>query len=70
MESLSYLTHRNEVEEMQNIINSGRFFSVTFIKADGSIRYVAGKKPTYKSTSPESEKRGKYNRLEKNLLLV
>jgi len=67
---LSYTTHPQEVEEMQNIINSGRFFSVTFIKADNSIRHASGKKINYQSDSPESEKRGKYNRLEKNLLLV
>jgi len=55
---------------MQDIINSGKYFSITFIKADGSIRYVNGHKHIYSSTSPTGETRGKYNRLDKNLLLV
>lgn len=67
---LAYATHPQEVEEMQKIINSGRFFSVTFIKADNSIRHASGKKIKYSSDSSAKEKRGKYNRLEKNILLV
>lgn len=67
---LTYQTHPEEVKTMQDIINSGRFFSVTFIKGDGTIRHVSGKKRIYKSDSPASEKRGKYNRLEKNILLI
>ena len=67
---VSYATHPQELEEIQKTINSGRFFSITFLKADCEIRHASGKKINYQSDSPESEKRGKYNRLEKNLLLV
>lgn len=67
---LTYSTHPQELEEIQKTINSGRFFSITFIKADCEIRHASGKKINYQSDSPDSEKRGKYNRLEKNLLLV
>lgn len=67
---LSFNTHPDEVKEMQNIINSGKYFSVTFIKKDGSIRYVNGHKIIYQSTSPDTENRGKFDRLTSNILLV
>jgi hypothetical protein len=67
---LTFQTHPQEVQEMQNIINSGKFFSVTFIKMDNSIRYVNGRKILYQSDSPETENRGKFNRFDKNILLV
>jgi hypothetical protein len=67
---LSFQNNPKEVEEMQNIINSGKFFSITFIKADNSIRFVNGHKVNYQSTSPETELRGKFNRLDANILLV
>lgn len=67
---LSFNTHPEEVKEMQNIINSGKYFSVTFIKKDGSIRYVNGHKIIYQSTSPNTENRGKFDRLASSILLV
>ena len=67
---LSFNTHPDEVKEMQNIINSGKYFSVTFIKKDGSIRYVNGHKIIYQSNSPDTENRGKFDRLTSNILLV
>jgi len=67
---LSFQTHPEEVKEMQSIINSGKFFSVTFLKLDGSIRYVNGKKIAYQNTSPETELRGKFDRLPHNILSV
>jgi hypothetical protein len=67
---LTFQSHPDEVKEMQNIINSGKYFSVTFIKKDGSIRYVNGHKIIYQSTSPDTENRGKFDRLTSNILLV
>jgi hypothetical protein len=67
---LSFNTHPEVVKEMQDIINSGKFFSITFIKADNSLRYVNGHKIIYQSTSPETELRGKFNRFDKNILLI
>ena len=67
---LTFQTHPDEAKAMQDIINSVKYFSVTFIKADGSIRYANGHKHKYESTSSKEELRGKYNRLEKNILLV
>lgn len=67
---LSFQTHPDEVKEMQDIINSGKFFSITFVKMDGSIRFVNGHKIIYKSDSPDTEARGKFDRLPHNILLV
>lgn len=67
---LSFQSQPQIVQEMQNIINSGKFFSITFIKADNSIRFVNGHKHIHQSNSPETENRGKYNRLDKNILLI
>lgn len=67
---LTFNTHPQEVKEMQDIINSGRFFSVTFLKKDNSIRYVNGKKIIYQSTSPSTQNKGKFDRLAQNILLV
>jgi len=67
---LTYQTHPKEVEELQNQIASGKFFSLTFIKKDCSIRYLNGHKKFVDKQSPDSEKRGKWNRLERNLLTV
>jgi hypothetical protein len=67
---LTYQTHPKEVEELQEQIASGKFFSMTFIKKDGSIRYLNGHKKFVDKTSPDDEKRGKWDRLERNLLTV
>ena len=67
---LTFQSHPQEAKAMQIIINSGRFFSITFIKADNSIRYANGHKHIYSTDSSDEERRGKYNRLDKNILLV
>jgi len=67
---LTFQSQPQEAKAMQIIINSGRYFSITFIKADNSIRYANGHKHIYSSDSSDEEKRGKYNRLDKNVLLV
>jgi hypothetical protein len=67
---LTFQSHPQEAKAMQIIINSGRYFSITFIKADNSIRYANGHKHIYSTDSSDEEKRGKYNRLDKNVLLV
>jgi hypothetical protein len=67
---LSFQSHPDEVKEMQDIINSGKYFSVTFIKKDGSIRYVNGHKIIYQSNSSDTENRGKFDRTASNILLV
>lgn len=67
---LTYESHPQEIQKMQDIINSGKFFSVTFVKSDGTVRFVNGRKINYQSDSPESEKRGKYDRTKKNILLI
>lgn len=67
---LSYQTHPKELNELQEKIASGRFYSLTFIKKDGSIRYLNGHKKFIDKVSPDDEKRGKWNRQEKNILIV
>lgn len=67
---LSFQTHPKEVKELQEQIASGKFYSITFIKKDGSLRYMNAHKKFVDSESPETEKRGKWNRLEKNILTV
>lgn len=67
---LTFQTHPQEVQEMQDIINRGVFFSITFLKKDNSIRYVNGRKHIHVSTSSPEENRGKFNRFDHNILLV
>jgi len=67
---LTYQSHPQEMEELQEKINSGKFFSITFIKKDGSIRYLNGHKKNVEKKSSDDEKRGKWNRLDKNILTV
>lgn len=67
---LSYSTHPDEIKEIQDQISSGKFFSIVFVKKDGSIRFMNGHKKYYVSDSPDTEKRGKWNRKDKNILLV
>lgn len=67
---LSFQTHPEEVKAMQDIINSGKYFSITFVKMDGTIRFVNGHKIIYQSTSSDMEARGKFDRTPHNILLV
>ena len=64
---LSFKTHPQEVQEMKDIINSGKFHSVTFIKADNSIRFANGKKLTY-AGSTSDDQRGRYDRQDANII--
>lgn len=46
---LRYETHKNEIEKIFRLINTGRFYSLTFVKkGDGQIRYLNGHRATYK----------------------
>lgn len=67
---LSYKTHPEEVKEIQNQIASGKFGSITFIKKNGDIRFMNVHKKFSDSTSPDSENRGKWDRLKYNILTV
>ena len=74
---LSYNTLGKEVDDIINIINTGKFYSITFIKrnTDAEIRYLNGHKAIYrKPDGNEVEvpivRKPSYNRIEKNLLLV
>jgi hypothetical protein len=45
---LRYETHQGEIDKIFNLINTGRFYSFTFIKkGDGQLRYLNGKRHIY-----------------------
>lgn len=74
---LSYQTHPDEVRRIIDIINTGRFYSITFIKrnTDAEIRYLNGHKAIYIRPDGNGEevpaaRRPSYDRVAKNLLLV
>jgi hypothetical protein len=67
---LTFETHPQDIQEMKNIINRNIFHSILFIKADGSLRPVNGRKRKYVSSSPDTENRGKFDRQERNILTV
>ena len=67
---LSFKTHPQDIAEIKQIINKGTFHSVLFIKADGSLRRVNGKKLNYDSDSIDSQLRGKYVREDHNIITV
>lgn len=74
---LTYDTHGSEVDDVIGIINSGRFYSITFIKrnTDAEIRYLNGHKAIYKKPDGVEEeipaaRKPSYDRMAKNLLLV
>jgi hypothetical protein len=67
---LTFETHPQDIQEMKDIINRNIFHSVLFIKADGSLRPVNGRKRKYVSNSPDTENRGKFDRQERNILTV
>jgi hypothetical protein len=47
---LTYETHKSEISKIFDLINSGRFYSLTFIKkGDGQVRYLNGKRMLYKA---------------------
>lgn len=45
---LRYETHQGEIDKIFSLINTGRFYSFTFIKkGDGQLRYLNGKRHIY-----------------------
>jgi hypothetical protein len=45
---LTYETHQGEIDKIFNLINTGRFYSFTFVKkGDGQLRYLNGKRHIY-----------------------
>lgn len=53
---IRYETHRNEIDQIFKLINSGRFYSLTFIKkGDGQLRYLNGHRATYKKPDGSEE---------------
>lgn len=45
---LRYETHSNTLNQIFNLINSGRYYSMTFVKkGDGNIRYLNGHRHIY-----------------------
>lgn len=74
---LAYNTHEREIDDIIKIINTGRFYSITFIKrnTDAEIRYLNGHKAIYKKPDGSEEevpvvRKPSYDRVAKNLLLV
>lgn len=49
---LTYETHKHEIEDIFKLINSGKFYSLTFVKkGDGQLRYLNGHRKIY--TKPD-----------------
>ena len=67
---LTFESHPQEIQKMRDIINKNIFFGMLFIKADGSLRPVNGRKVKYVSTSSDSENRGKWNRQDYNIMTI
>lgn len=66
---LSFNTHPEDIQEMKNIINNGKFHSITFIKADNSIRFANGKKLIYKASETDNNA-GRWNREDANIITI
>jgi len=46
---LRYETHQTQISQIFSLINTGRFYSLTFVKkGDGQLRYLNGHRATYK----------------------
>ena len=46
---LRYETHKDQIEKIFKLINTGKFYSLTFIKkGNGELRYLNGHRATYK----------------------
>jgi len=65
---LSFKTHPQEIEELKNQINSGKFYSITFIKKDDELRYLNGQKRIY--NPGEDVKQSSYSRPDNGLFTV
>jgi hypothetical protein len=69
---LSYPESREQLNQIFKLINSGRYYSLTFMKVDGTIRYLNGHRAYYKpKDGPEQEVPvAKPTQLEQGNLLV
>jgi len=69
---LSYPESRKELEQIFKLINSGRYYSLTFVKVNGSIRFLNGHKAIYKRPDGQEEEVpvARPTKLEQGLLLV
>ena len=70
---LKYTKDKAQLLDIIKIINTGRFYSLTFAKVDGSIRRLNGKKKIYRDNVTGEIKEiplAQPTRLEKGLLLV
>jgi hypothetical protein len=65
---LSFKTHPQEIEQLKNQINSGKFYSITFIKKGGDLRYLNGQKRIY--NPGEGVKQLSYSRPDRGLFTV
>ena len=69
---LSYPESRTQLEQIFKLINSGRYYSLTFMKLNGAIRFLNGHKAYYKpKDGPQQEiPVAKPTQLEQGILLV
>lgn len=69
---LKYPEDRQQINEIFRIINSGRFYSLTFMKINGEVRFLNGHKEIYNPPNgkPKEIVAARPNKLEQNLLLV
>lgn len=69
---LSYPASRAQLDQIFRLINSGRYYSLTFMKIDGTIRFLNGHKTIYvpKEGPPEKVAAAKPNQLEQGNLLI
>ena len=67
---LKFETHSQEIGKMKDIINRNIFFGALFIKADGSLRPVNGRKIKYATQAKSGETRGVWDRKEHNIITV
>jgi len=74
---LSYSNNSKEIDDIINIINTGKFYSITFIKrnTDAEIRFLNGHKAIYKNSENINMevpviRKPSYDRIAKNLILI
>lgn len=70
---LSYPESKQQIDEIFRLINSGRYYSLTFMKKDGSLRLLNGHKAIYVPADGSPEKEvpiAQPTKLEQGLLLV
>jgi len=69
---LSYPESREQLTQIFKLINSGRYYSMTFMKVDGTIRFLNGHKAYYKPKDGPTQEVpvAKPTQLEQGILLV